>query len=241
MFLAALLVAGLAAAACAPASVKDELEALDERVAALEKQIESLQAGTPPSAQLEQEARAALNDISQLVAAGDVMQAKARIQSIGAKYSATQVGRQFQSIGRELAVVGLDGPTDWGIEKWFQGEDRIDLDGKGTMVVVFWETWCPHCRKEVPKLQALYEKYRDRGLDVLGLTRVTRSATDQSVRDIITQNNVAYPIAKENGAAAKYFSVSGIPAAAVLKGGKVIWRGHPARLTDDLLENWLVS
>jgi hypothetical protein len=29
--------------------------------------------------------------------------------------------------------------------------------------------------------------------------------------------------------------VTGIPAAAVVKGGKVIWRGHPAQLTDDVL------
>jgi hypothetical protein len=36
-----------------------------------------------------------------------------------------------------------------------------------------------------------------------------------------------------------YFAVSGIPAAAVIKDGKVVWRGHPGRLTDDMINAWL--
>jgi hypothetical protein len=31
------------------------------------------------------------------------------------------------------------------------------------------------------------------------------------------------------------YAVTGIPAAAVVKGGKVVWRGHPAQLTDEVL------
>ena len=37
------------------------------------------------------------------------------------------------------------------------------------------------------------------------------------------------------------YAVSGIPAAALVKEGKVIWRGHPARLTDELLEQLLAN
>jgi hypothetical protein len=38
---------------------------------------------------------------------------------------------------------------------------------------------------------------------------------------------------------ASHFGVSGIPAAAVVKGGKVVWRGHPARLSEQMLKDWL--
>jgi hypothetical protein len=35
------------------------------------------------------------------------------------------------------------------------------------------------------------------------------------------------------------FNVSGIPAAAVVKDGVVVWRGHPARLNNDILTGML--
>src|SRR5215831_5696754 len=35
-----------------------------------------------------------------------------------------------------------------------------DLKGK-VVLVNFWATWCPPCRKEMPDLQALYDKYKD--------------------------------------------------------------------------------
>jgi thioredoxin-like negative regulator of GroEL len=50
---------------------------------------------------------------------------------------------------------------------------------------------------------------------------------------------VDYPIAKETGELSRYFNVSGIPAAAVIKDGKVVWRGHPAQLKEDQLKSWL--
>ena len=50
---------------------------------------------------------------------------------------------------------------------------------------------------------------------------------------------MTYPTAKENGDLSKHFNVSGIPAAAVVKGGKVVWRGHPGRLNDSMIDGWL--
>jgi len=241
MMLALWLAAGLAIVGCAPASVEEEIATLGERVDTLERQIQLLQASAPPNAQLEQEAKTAYTGVSQLVAAGRIDEAKSKLQGYGNKFASTQTGKRLQSLGRELAVVGIDRPSDWGIEKWFQGEHAIDLKSDGTTVVVFWETWCPHCRKEVPKLQATYEKFSGRGLQMIGLTKINRSATEQAVKDIIAQNKVGYAIAKENGSATSYFAVSGIPAAAVVKGGKVVWRGHPARITDAMIEGWLSS
>ena len=42
-----------------------------------------------------------------------------------------------------------------------------------------------------------------------------------------------------NEGLAQYFAVSGIPAAAVVKNGKVVWRGHPARINDEMLKGWM--
>ena len=127
----------------------------------------------------------------------------------------------------------------WDIEKWYQGEGDIDLT-KGTTLVVFWEVWCPHCRREVPNVKETVSKYGDKGLQVVGLTKVTRSSTEEKVTEFIKEHDLNYPVAKEkDGALSKYFNVSGIPAAAVVKDGEIVWRGHPARLSDDMIKGWL--
>jgi len=106
-------------------------------------------------------------------------------------------------------------------------------------VVVFWEEWCPHCRDEMPKLQQLYAAHKADGLQVLGITKVTQTATDEKVRAYLDQNRIQFPVAKETGIPSDYFNVKGIPAAAIVKGGKIVWRGHPIRLTEEIVKRWL--
>jgi thiol-disulfide isomerase/thioredoxin len=239
MIFALLPIVGLALAGCAPSSIEDDVAALNERVETLEKQIQTVQAGGG-GAQLEQQARASLAAANQLMAMGKFDEAKAKLKTDMQKFAATKSGNGMQKLSRELAVIGKDCPSDWGIEKWFQGQDAVDL-ASGTTVVVFWETWCPHCRREVPKLQAMYDEYKGAGLQMVGLTRINKSSTEDAVKDLIAQNNVNYPIAKEDGSVAQYFNVSGIPAAAVVKDGKIVWRGHPAGIKPGMIKGWLKS
>ena len=86
------------------------------------------------------------------------------------------------------------------------------------------------------------EKYKPKGLQVLGVTRITKTATEDSVKSFIAESGVKLPDRQgERATLAEYFDVKGIPAAAIVKDGKIVWRGHPMRLTDDLLATLLVA
>ena len=65
-----------------------------------------------------------------------------------------------------------------------------DLEGQA-VVLNFWATWCPPCRREMPLLDAIQKQYKSRGLSVVGID-VGEDA--DVVRRYIASIGVAYPI-----------------------------------------------
>jgi tetratricopeptide (TPR) repeat protein len=125
-------------------------------------------------------------------------------------------------------------PDDLGIEEWFQG--RATPDDTGTTLLLFFETWCPFSQRAVPRLEQIYEEHKDQGLELVGLTRLTRTATEESVRDYIEYNGLTFPVAKEDGQATEFFNPNGgVPALAVVRDGNLVWKGHPSRVSDAML------
>jgi thiol-disulfide isomerase/thioredoxin len=48
----------------------------------------------------------------------------------------------------------------------------VDLRGK-VSVVDIWATWCQPCLVEIPRFNRLYEEYKDRDVQIIGLTTVS--------------------------------------------------------------------
>jgi peroxiredoxin len=82
-----------------------------------------------------------------------------------------------------------------------------DLRGK-VVLVNFWATWCPPCRKEMPDIQALYDKYKDQGLVVLAISDEDAA----KVQPFIAEKKIGYPVLLDPGGKVnEAFRIQGIP------------------------------
>ena len=78
--------------------------------------------------------------------------------------------------------------------KDLEGHDVRLSDYRGKVVMVnFWATWCPPCRKEIPDLIKLQRDYGSRGLQVIGVTYPPEDLAE--VRQFVREAKVNYPIA----------------------------------------------
>jgi Peroxiredoxin len=82
-----------------------------------------------------------------------------------------------------------------------------DLRGK-VVLVNFWATWCPPCRKEMPDLDGLYKKFKDQGLVILAID----DEDIAKIKPFLAERPVSYPILLDPGRKVnELFRVDGIP------------------------------
>ncbi|HKV34089.1 MAG TPA: TlpA disulfide reductase family protein [Pyrinomonadaceae bacterium] len=62
------------------------------------------------------------------------------------------------------------------------------------LLVNLWATWCGPCRRETPELVRLHQEYRERGLEIVGLTTEDPVASEQTVQEFVRSYNVGYPV-----------------------------------------------
>jgi thiol-disulfide isomerase/thioredoxin len=94
---------------------------------------------------------------------------------------------------------------------------------RGDLVLInFWATWCAPCRVEIPHLVALYQKYRARGLVILG---VSVDDPVSRLRPFVAELRISYPVLV--GAAQREFlesfgQLTGFPTSVLIsRDGKV--------------------
>ncbi len=128
------------------------------------------------------------------------------------RYEHVQASVDSPEYAKAMAVLEAD-------DEKRQGADfaLFDLDGKpwtlkslrGKVVLVnFWATWCPPCRKEMPDLERLYQQFNGQGLVILGISDEDAG----KVKPFIADHAVSYTILLDPGRKVNgQFHVMGIP------------------------------
>ncbi len=110
----------------------------------------------------------------------------------------------------------------------FSGETIRLADFRGNVVVVnFWASWCPPCRREASRLEAVYQRYRPRGVVFVGIDVQDEDADAQA---FIKQYGISYPNGPDRSSRIDTdYSVTGLPTTVVINpDGQIhrVWQGE---------------
>jgi peroxiredoxin len=106
---------------------------------------------------------------------------------------------------------------------------------KGKVVLVnFWATWCPPCRKEMPDHETLYNRFKDQGFVILAISDEELG----KVQPFIAERKITYPVMLDAGRKVnELFQVKGIPKSFVYnREGKLVAQSIDMRTQGQFLQ-----
>jgi len=100
------------------------------------------------------------------------------------------------------------------------------LAARGPVVLDFWATWCRPCLAELPELEALFQKYRERGLTVVAVS-LDGPRNFAKVRPFASKLGLSFPIAvDEDGRMQQLYQVRAMPTTVVIDSAGMIVAVH---------------
>ncbi|TLD41436.1 MAG: Thiol:disulfide interchange protein [Candidatus Jettenia ecosi] len=132
-------------------------------------------------------ARSLYFKIKALLGKGDIVKAKETIAEL--KLIEPAAADSFGSELSGLVRIGAEAPTFSAMD--FKG-NQIDLSKyRGNIVILdFWATWCDPCLEAFPKVKNMYNKFKDKGVQFIG---VSLDDDIENVRGFVKQEKVEWP------------------------------------------------
>jgi cytochrome c biogenesis protein CcmG/thiol:disulfide interchange protein DsbE len=119
-----------------------------------------------------------------------------------------------------------------------------DLDGnaaslgtftaQGPVVISFWATWCKPCLRELPHMQELYDRYRERGLSVLAIS-VDSPRSISKVKSFVSGHKYTFTVLLDtNKDVAREFNAHLFPYTFVLnRNAEIVYKNYGYRPGDE--------
>jgi cytochrome c biogenesis protein CcmG/thiol:disulfide interchange protein DsbE len=117
-------------------------------------------------------------------------------------------------LGVSLSRVGQTQPTSGPAPDFtlrtFEGDAFSLADQRGKVVIInFWASWCEPCRDEAPILQDVWERYRDRGVAMVGVAYLD---VERDSLAYIEEFGLTYPHGLDVGKAiSDQYKIQGVP------------------------------
>ena len=124
------------------------------------------------------------------------------------------------------AALRLEGEKAPGFSLPAEGGGTLSLESyKGKIVLLdFWASWCPPCRKELPVLQSVYKEFKDRGVVLIG---ISCDQDKEKGEAFVKENKLDFPIGYDSeGEVGKMYKVTSLPTLFILDREGTIQKVH---------------
>lgn len=142
-----------------------------------------------------------------------------------------------------LPEISLEGLPD----VWLQGTPVKEWEKDKVYIFEFWATWCGPCLAAMPHMEQLHQAFKDNPrMQIVGVNVMDRKSPE-ALKEFLKNrpSPLNYTMAVDvDGKKTKEkwldpLEVNGIPHAFAIKNGKLIWRGHPAKLSEEIMQAML--
>ncbi|WP_082233953.1 thiol-disulfide oxidoreductase ResA [Halobacillus massiliensis] len=138
---------------------------------------------------------------------------------------------------KSVVAKGEEAP-DFELKK-FGSDETIalsDLRGKGVMIN-FWATYCEPCKDEMPYMEEVYPKYKEKGVEILAINLDT---SDLVVQRFLDKYGLSFPILHDkNGQVMDQYNVGQIPSTLFINPDGEVENHVVGPLTLEKLEGYL--